>query len=77
MWPPNPSPHVMGSQPHARPPPSPALGSACPLQMWQAGKEEWKLLRVAVVELRNDVFVARLFFGERGRVAVFWAAGAA
>lgn len=33
-------------------------------QMWQAGKQDWKLLRVAVVELRNDVFVARLFFGD-------------
>lgn len=33
-------------------------------QFWQAGKEDWKLLKVAVVELRNDVFVARLFFGE-------------
>jgi hypothetical protein len=33
--------------------------------MWQSGKADWKLLRVGVVELTNDVFVARLFFGER------------
>lgn len=31
--------------------------------MWQAGREDWKLLKVAVVDLKNDVFVARLFFG--------------
>ncbi|KIZ05996.1 hypothetical protein MNEG_1969 [Monoraphidium neglectum] len=33
--------------------------------MWQSGKADWKLLRVGVVELTNDVFVARLFFGDR------------
>jgi hypothetical protein len=33
--------------------------------MWRAGKEEWDLLRVGVVDLKNDVFVARLFFGAR------------
>lgn len=41
-------------------------------QMWQAGREDWKLLRVAVVELRNDVFVARLFFGDPATGEVKW-----
>lgn len=41
-------------------------------QMWQAGKEEWKLLRVAVVELKNDVFVARLFFGDPATGEIKW-----
>lgn len=41
-------------------------------QMWQAGREDWKLLRVGVVELRNDVFVARLFFGDPATGEVKW-----
>jgi hypothetical protein len=52
-----------------------AAGSQPPAarqQMWQAGREDWKLLRVAVVELRNDVFVARLFFGDPATGEVKW-----
>ncbi len=38
------------------------------LQMWERGqaisKREWTLVRSAIVALANDVYEARLFFGE-------------
>lgn len=49
-------------------PPSPRRAP----QMWQAGRHDWKLLRVGVVDLRNDVFVARLFFGDPATGEVMW-----
>ncbi|GBF87861.1 hypothetical protein Rsub_00573 [Raphidocelis subcapitata] len=41
-------------------------------QMWQTGREDWKLLRASIVDLRNDVFVARLFFGDPATGEVKW-----
>lgn len=35
-------------------------------------KKEWKLLKVAVTELRGDTYIGRLFFGDPANDAVRW-----
>ena len=46
------------------------------MQVLQRGQEisksEWKLLRMAIVELRGLVFIGRLFFGRADTGEVVW-----
>lgn len=53
-------------------------GRACILclQVLQRGQEvskrDWKVLRVAIVELRDQTYIGRLFFGDADSGAVVW-----
>lgn len=38
----------------------------------EISKRDWRLARVAIVELRNNVYYGRLFFGEEGSDRVVW-----
>ena len=46
------------------------------LQVLQRGQEvskrDWKVLRVAIVELRDQTYIGRLFFGDADSGAVVW-----
>eukprot|EP00955_Chlamydomonas_euryale_P014628 157146-Chlamydomonas_euryale.AAC.2 len=42
------------------------------LQRAAQGDRQWSLLRVAVIGLRDDVFVGRLFFGDPETGVVAW-----
>ena len=35
-------------------------------------KRDWKVLRVAIVELRDQTYIGRLFFGDADSGAVVW-----
>ena len=46
------------------------------MQVLQRGqdisKRDWKVLRVAIVELRDQTYIGRLFFGDADSGAVVW-----
>jgi len=35
-------------------------------------KREWKLIRVAIVDIQNSTYIGRLFFGDRETGEVVW-----
>jgi bifunctional DNase/RNase len=41
-------------------------------QLWQKARGDWALLRVAVVALKGDIFVARAFFGDAETGRAVW-----
>ena len=38
----------------------------------EVSKRDWKVLRVAIVELRDQTYIGRLFFGDADSGAVVW-----
>ncbi|KAK9817987.1 hypothetical protein WJX72_005385 [[Myrmecia] bisecta] len=38
----------------------------------EISKRDWRLLRIAVVDMRNNIFIGRLFFGDADSGAVVW-----
>ena len=41
-------------------------------QQQQQEQQQWSLVRVAIVDLRDGVFIGRLFFGDSETGAVAW-----
>ena len=38
----------------------------------EISKREWKLIRVAIVEMQNSTYIGRLFFGDKETGEVVW-----
>ncbi len=38
----------------------------------EISKREWKLIRVAIVDIQNSTYIGRLFFGDRETAEVVW-----
>jgi hypothetical protein len=38
----------------------------------EISKREWKLIRVAIVDIQNSTYIGRLFFGDRETGEVVW-----